>query len=188
MAVRSEALETEAARRPPPDPMRFAANKRPLPRTWSHLPGAGGLVAEADIYPHPRGRLAAKLLVFDRQPALRAFWRKTLGKLHVEGLGRHCLGAVNAMCHERIPPRGPSTLCGDPRYFCVIGLIVGHLSMEIITHESVHAGFAYAKRVGRNVWGKVGDFDEEQIAYPAGTIAGSINRVLHAKGLYVTPA
>lgn len=67
----------------------------------------------------------------------------------------------------------------------MIGLVYGHLSMEIISHEAVHAGFNFSKRASRAPWDrKAQDFDEEGVAYPAGRIAAAINRVLHAAKLY----
>jgi hypothetical protein len=161
--------------------------KRPIPRRWMNNPKAAGVLAEADITPTPRGRLAAKLLVFDTTRSMNRFW-----KLAVSGnsLGRGCHGVVNGLSFVLQPrerKRGktpPSTLCVDPRYFCVIGLCKRHLTMEVIAHESVHAGFAYEKRVKRNVFGPAAEMDEERIAYPAGAIAGAINRFLHDRKLY----
>jgi hypothetical protein len=165
---------------------RFIPNKRQMRRDFARHPHAKGLIAEADIKPSPRGKLAAKLLVFESQPALRAFWKKLTGF----DISRRCPGVVNALCHERskIDRDGNEThrtLHGDSRYFCMIGLCLGDLYPEILTHEAVHAGFCYEKRVRRNVFGKaVGDFDEERIAYPAGAIAAGINDFLHRHKLY----
>lgn len=165
--------------------MRFVCNKRPIRGRFYGSTVAKGLVAEADIYVHPRGRLAAKLLVFDRPRSLHRFWKRVNPS---ERLGRNRLGVVNSLSRERLSFRGgkerPAVYEGDRRYFCLIGLCVGHLTMEILTHESVHAGFCYAKRVGRNLFGPAAEFDEERIAYPAGIIAASVNRYLHKKGLY----
>lgn len=142
-------------------------------------------MAEADIFPLPRGKLAAKLLVFATVNDLKRFWRSIS-----HPLGRGCRGAVNALANtkQRVGACGGSdgsaVLQGDRRYFCVIGLCARHLSMEIVCHESVHAGFCYEKRVRRNPFGPATEFDEERIAYPAGAVAAAINRFLRAKGLY----
>ena len=166
--------------------MKFIQRKRQLPRTFARHPHAQGLVAEADITLHRRGRLAAKLLVFKGPLALRRFWKLAVSDA---SLGRRCLGAVNSLAQESGRPTKDGgvkwdRMIGDRRYFCVIGLCVGGLSMEIIAHEAVHAGFCYERRVKRNLFGEACDFDEERIAYPAGAIAAAINRFLHAKGLY----
>lgn len=163
--------------------MRFVPSKRPLPRCWKRHPAAKGLVAETDIRVHRRGRLAAKLLVFDGKKSLRKFWRAAV---HADDLGPECYGVVNAFGRERWPEgeRDRAVLEGDARYFCLVGLCLGGLSMEVVTHEAVHAAFNYEKRVKRNLFGPAADFDEERIAYPAGIIAAAINRFLHSEGLY----
>jgi hypothetical protein len=95
------------------------------------------------------------------------------------------LGAVNALSSEVLCNGKPMFLECDPRYFCVIGLTIGNLSMECITHESVHAGFAFAARHRRDFWvPQPQDYCEEDVAYPAGRIAKRINAFLHDNGLY----
>lgn len=165
--------------------MRFVPNKRSLPRTFARHPHAEGVVAETDVKPLPRGRLAAKVLVFESQPALRAFWKKWTG----HDISKKCRGVVNALAQERIKfvggERETRTLHGDPRYFCMIGFCLGELYDEVLTHEAVHAGFCYERRVRRNMFGNaVGDFDEERVAYPVGRIAAEINDFFHAKKLH----
>jgi hypothetical protein len=166
--------------------MRFVPNKQPIPRSFAMHPYAKGRIAEADIFPQPHGRLAAKLLVFEHHERLRSFWRKAMG----HDVGRGCRGVVNGLCQERmrVGKDGQTydhRLTGDPRYFCIIGLCLGFLGMEIVTHESVHAGFCYEKRVGRNYFGTPArDFDEERIAYPTGGIASAIARFLDKHDLY----
>lgn len=165
-------------------PMKFIPNKRGLPHSFTGGRIADGIVAEADICPHRRGRIAAKLLVFRNRTTLHRFWKR----ISDTPLGRGCLGAVNALGHTRTKfgkgDAETTTLHGDPRYFCLIGLCLGHLSAEVICHEAVHAGYCYEKRVRRNLWGDVGDFDEERIAYPTGAIAAAIHCFLDKRGLY----
>jgi hypothetical protein len=165
--------------------MQVLLKKKLLRRDWSRHPAAKGLLLEHDIGVG-HGRLRAKLLVFRNCTALRRFWRDALGR---PDLGRCCRGAVNGMfieVHEyrkRQPVR--TYLECDPRYFCVIGLVRGYLSMEIISHEAVHAGFNYAKRKSRTPWDEQAQhMDEEAICYPSGRIAAEINRVIHMAGLY----
>jgi hypothetical protein len=161
--------------------------KSPLPRIWTTHPAAEGVILETDISPG-HGSLKAKLLVFKDRKSLRKFWK---GISH-GSLGVTCQGAVNGLYREviQIQPRGskkPDTvhLEVDPRYFCVIGLVRGFLSMEIISHEAVHAGFAFAKRISGAPWSaRAQDFDEEAVAYPSGRIAAAINRALYAAKLY----
>jgi hypothetical protein len=159
---------------------------RPLPKSFARHPkGKHYVVHEADIFPSRRARLAVKLLIFAHPHDLRKFWKDVLGGAD---LGAGCKGAVNAMGYtsERIWSRGRVErhwVC-DPRYFCVMGLCIGYLNMEIVSHEAVHAGFCYARRRGRDPWNDDKGLGEEDVAYPAGAIAAGINRYLHDKGLY----
>jgi hypothetical protein len=162
--------------------VRVRHTAKPLPRSFSGHPAAGGLVAESDIAITPRGRLRAKLLVFEHPKSLRRFWKEALGK---GDLGRGCLGAVTALAQEVRFLDGKRFACVDPRYFCVIGLTLGNLSMEVITHECVHAGFAFAKRHAKDYWvSQSDDYDEEDVCYPTGRLARRINTFLHDNGLY----
>ena len=104
-----------------------------LPKRISTHPKARGIKSAADITIH--GRLTLKVVVFEKQRDMVHFWVEVLGKPH---LGRSTLGAVNALSHEiiTITPGKPdrSTMWVDPRYFAIMGLVHGHLNMEIVTH------------------------------------------------------
>lgn len=162
--------------------MRVRHKKPGLPKTWGRYPG---VVAEADITPTRHGRLAAKLIVFTTPKTLQEFWRDVVGN-HV---GRDCRGVVNSLQQSvcSIDRHGNETnrrMQVDPRYFCVIGLCVGWLSSEVIAHESMHAGFAYARRAKRDPWAKSLDCDEEAVCYPAGIICRAINDFCHNRKLF----
>ena len=156
-----------------------------LPRIISSHPRARGIKAAADIWVTSKARLRLKVVVFEKKADLHHFWKAVLGRNH---LGDSCLGAVNGLAYEVIDFRRGKpdlrTMMVDPRYFAIMGLVYGHLNMEIITHESVHAGFAYARRHHKNMWAERGDLDEENVCYPAGRIAKRINAFLHDEGLY----
>lgn len=145
--------------------------KYTLPRRFASSPG---LLASGDVKVNG-GRLRAKVLVFDKPANLKRFWQDGL---HKGPLGKRCLGAVNALGWyvARFSKAGEvRTIESDHRYFCVIGLVVGHLSMRIISHESVHAAFAFANRKSRAWWDQEAKKnDEEAIAYPVGEIASGI--------------
>lgn len=142
---------------------------------------------ESDVAPAPITRLRVKLLVFDTRANMRRFWNHVLKNSR---LGFGCCAAVNALACEKIIIDGNGleskpVMEVDPRYCCVVGLCVRDLCFEVICHESVHAGFAYAKRVqSRNMWAGKFDLDEEAICYPAGHIASAINRLLFKHNLY----
>ena len=170
--------------------MRVERSKTPLRHDFiNHRSNKGRIVAECDIRPRggKRGRgLAAKLLVFTSPDAMRAFWKEGLKRS--ADLGANCQGAVLVLGTEfvKVAPGKPDRhrMVVDPTYFCVIGLCLGYLKMEIICHEAMHAGFAYARRQRRNLWSEPGALAEEEVCYPGGIIAAEINRFLYAKGLY----
>lgn len=160
---------------------------RPLPTKYPARPN--NIVAQRNFRITDHGRLRAKLLVFQNNLALRRFWGRWLPREYRQSLGRRCLGAVSGLTSwtQQIGEHDEGRLLlryQDPRYFCVIALIATNLTMEVVSHESVHAGFCYAKRVKQSPWSVFSDFDEEEVAYPAGLVATAINRFLYAKKLY----
>lgn len=165
--------------------MRIRHSKSPIPRRFSDHPAGGAILAEADIGLSKHARLRCKLLVFKTPTALRRFWRDALGRGE---LGRGCAGCVSALACQitsfRNGIESAPYVEADPRYFCVIGLTQGNLSMEVISHESTHAGFAHAKRHKGDFWTDASEMGEESICYPAGRIAAAINRFLNKHGLY----
>lgn len=160
--------------------MRLTHSKPPLPRTFTRHPKAKGIELEKDLK-IGASRLRAKLLIFKTRLHLRTFWRDVL---HKSDLGRRCYGAVNGLVCEvqTVGKNGNVTnkkLVADARYFCVIGLVKHCMSAEIVTHEAIHAGFCYAKRIKRSPWDTEAlRMDEETVAYPAGEIAAKINDVM----------
>lgn len=165
----------------PPRSIHFRCSKKPLPRRWGGVRGGPQPVAEFDVRVCNRGRLAAKVMVFRTQADLKTWWRVVLGV----PLGGRAMAAVNMLQYwvEKSPGRRRGMVV-DSRYFCLMGFVQRWLSMEIITHESVHAGYAYAKRARRTPWAEYTELDEERVAYPAGKIAAAINRLFHKRGLY----
>ncbi len=164
--------------------MRVKHSSHPLPRYWSKLPGADKAIFVGTIFALKRSRLGLKLLVFRNRHHLRVFWMQTLKS----DLGPHCLGAVNALGCERVRflpnDREINTLEVDPRYYAVMGLVQSHLDIETVSHECVHAAFAYYKRTGpRNLWFNLGGCDEEGVCYPAGLLTQAVWRTLEEEGL-----
>jgi hypothetical protein len=162
-------------------------SSEPLPTDWSTLPGSEEILFSSDIAVSPNSTLKAKVLVFRDLVALQRFWRLGLGR---PKLADNVYAVVNDMTSTvtlqtpRGKPKPPPIWEVDPTYFCVAGFIIGKLNMECITHESVHAAYAYARRVaGRKTWPD-NENPEEQVCYPAGRIAAVINRIFHRHGLY----
>ncbi len=159
----------------------------PLPRDWINHPYGKGIVVEGEVRVSRRSRLAAKVLVFRSRRNLVAFWRRALG----QDIGGALAGVTPLMEHStRFLRRAgriveQTRIQADPRYFCIVGFAIGSINMEIITHEAVHAGFAYAKRVKRSPYkAEALNNDEEEIAYPVGRIARGINMMFHDLGVY----
>lgn len=152
--------------------MKIVTTKDSIPRSFRDFPHPSikGLLHEDDI--DIGSRLKMKLLVFKTPAILRSFWKSALGK---PSLGKDCRGAVNSLGFELRKRDGKVVHIFDPRYFAIMGLCVDHLGMEILTHESVHAGISYAKRTKkRNLWHDPMAMNEEQIAYPVGRIARNL--------------
>jgi hypothetical protein len=133
-----------------------------------------------DISPYPKAKLKIKLLVFDGQRSLTAYG-ESLGAvmgLHDYAFVYSAAGMYHATREGRALPYA------DRDYFCVMVLHIGALSMEIITHESVHAGFAIAKRRVRDPWRHLFKDPEEWVAYPAGIVATKVLQELRQSGIY----
>lgn len=154
--------------------MKIRHADNPIPRIWKNHPHARGIVFEKDLS-IGSSRLKAKLLIFEDRKAMSIFWKNALG---VMDLGDCCSGVVNQLRFHVISfADGMESQITevDPRYFCVIGLVQDRLTYEIITHEAVHAAYAYVKRIKKSPWDQdAKDFDEEEIAYPVGRIADSL--------------
>lgn len=159
-----------------------------LPRNFSGHSKGGKILAETDIairgHDSPRaiGRLRAKLLVFRTRRDMHAFSRDALG------VNNNCaVGFVHELYREVINLKGDGKrehiAYVDPRYFALICLVQGHLTMEVITHEACHAGIYFSQR-SRHQWPNQKHAPSEAICYPTGRIASAINRFLHDKGLY----
>lgn len=166
--------------------MRVRHTKHKLPRNWATFSKRYGILGELDIKVRHTSRLWMKALMFRTNRDLRRFWTERLGR---EDLCRFTRGVVSALGVEVVsfrkgcPER--SVLEVDRRYFCIMGLIAGKVGMEVVSHESVHAGFAYAKRVKRrDLWHNARALDEEDVCYPAGRIASELNRWCHKRGYY----
>lgn len=160
-------------------------SRRALPGSFVSHKHARDLVSEIDIKVTGGARLAAKVLFFRSTTALRHFWKHALNQPD-----RRAMACVQGLAVERIKRDGSRVLEVDPRFFCVMAFALktkikaGPGWMELITHESVHAGLCYAKRHAKNFWVDEGNLGEENIAYPAGKIAAAINRHMVKRSLY----
>ena len=159
--------------------MRVRHTAKALPRKWAKR--GSGIIHEADLRVWRHSKIVAKLLVFENRRALRRFWKD----LNPPGVSmKGACGVVSRLATYVIPFQGGEEgrhyLAVDPRYFCMIGLAKGWLSMEILTHEALHAAFAYQDRT-RRVWDP--ENGEENLAYPTGRIAAAMLGSLSKAGL-----
>jgi hypothetical protein len=161
-------------------------NTPTLPRDWSTMAGSENLLFQTDIAVSPASTLRAKTLLFENLDGMNRFWRLALER---PPLSKDTMAVCNPLTVEvhfskvKGKPQRQPELRVDPRYFCVIGLVNEHLSREFIVHESVHAAFAYSRRVrGKHRWFDDDKDGEERICYPAGRIASDIIGALREKG------
>jgi hypothetical protein len=160
--------------------MKIVRSKRPLPRNFRSHPHGQDIVAEKDLR-IGTSRLRCKLLLFDTRKGLRRFWKRAVSKAD---LGPQCPGAVNDLRYTKyeVDRKGNQSnhrIEVDPRYFAVIGIVKNEHSALIVTHEAVHAGFAYYRRVRRTPWDRhIKRSEEEGVAYPAGEIGQGINDLM----------
>lgn len=158
---------------------------------WQNHPKAGkGIICEGEIRVSGGSRLRAKLLVFKTNKQMRMFFKNVLdreGSVCPKTLGICCaLSTVREKYAKGEAKPVWEIYEVDPRYFCVVCLLERHLTLEIISHESVHAGFAYVSRQNQKQWVKGEDvLDEEEICYPAGRVVAGICALLHEQGLPV---
>ena len=165
--------------------MKVRIAKTCLPNDWTGLPHGNDALAVAYLKFTPRSRLRAVLLIFPHRRAMLRFWRVALDRYP----GRQTVALVTELAahSQKFDEKGlvAEKLVVDPRFVCVIGLAATHLSLEILCHESMHAGFCYARRIkGRSQDVKPDHLPEESVCYPAGRIAAQIHRVLHKTDLY----
>lgn len=167
---------------------RVCINESELPRNWGDSFKAGkSLLLERDVR---IGRsLYLKLLVFDSTKAMIRFWNRTPATNIYGKLDSDAVGVVAPLSFDWVetPEGEDAPILVDRRYFSAMGLSQDRLGSRVITHESVHAAFNYARRLGpRCAWYKItgGDY-QERVCYPAGEIAMSVVNALYASGLLV---
>ena len=160
--------------------------RRGLPKTFHNV---NGLLAQGDI---PVLDEMAKLLIFDGPLSMRRFYRDVLpGYRNAEEfhntLGRgNPLGFVQKLAVDYNHTKGYLKTEFDRRYFCLVALTRGNLTVEVIVHEPTHVGFAYDYyKLGVNQFADVGNF-EENICYPAGRFADEALTFIKKTGIRET--
>lgn len=147
-----------------------------------------GIVGAWDIHLHFTN-LAAKTIVFETPEHLQMFHGELVarGISFTEELGEGCRGCVMKLATEVLNADTGEFKCYevDPRYFCVVLLIEGHMNIEVIGHEAMHVGFAYDLRKGKNnrYFEKDKDISEEAVCYPGGVWLRQVARLMNEEGI-----
>lgn len=161
-------------------PTGFTYRRKGLPARLRRI-GVEGLVSACNITildDHPM----AKVGFFENRLAMRRFYNGILphyrgaSEIAIDKLGRRCCGFVNKLAVERWDLKndckGRAEV--DRRYFCFVGLVIGHLTAEILAHEAVHVGFAWDYRhLGKGTFEDPHN-PEENVCYPAGRWLDSV--------------
>lgn len=148
--------------------------------TQSLVPFLAKAKLDRDIEPYPGARFKIRLVVFDGLRSMSAYGR-SLGAQMFDGDNAFVYTGTGFYPATRNQPR---QFYADSKYFCVMVFHVGALSLELIAHESVHAGFAIAKRRVRDPWRHLFKDPEEWVAYPAGRIMEAVTNEMRKSGLY----
>ena len=164
--------------------MKLRYSRNPLPRHIEDSRHFKGIVDAWDICVRVHGRLFLKVVVFESEKAMRIFWNKAVSP--DSGWTKGTSGVVSELSMDVVK----FTKAGevhmkevDPRYFAIMGLIRGRTDDEVLAHESVHAGFAYARRLGkRSRFYEKHGLDDEMVCYPAGRISAALRLCIPREG------
>jgi len=174
------------------DPVRITYRKKGLPKRLMRIPGGvPGLAAACNIHVDGRDEYpAAKVAIFRSRAAMRHFnwhilprYRNWENRRNL-GLGKRCAGFVNKLGIQHYNDAGELvSIEVDRNYFCIVCLVEGNLTAEILSHEAVHVGFAWDYRMR----GK-GPFEdahsaEENVCYPAGIFLNQVLSFIKREGL-----
>lgn len=157
-------------------------------RIASAVTAGAGFLGEIDIRVHAKSSLRVKAVMFETMRQLCDYhYRHVRMRPHGEDMRREVgkiSGFVDALASVAVDKGGREWAVFDPRYAAWIGLVPSLLTWEVVAHEAVHAGFAYAKRLRKSPFEESLMLDEEAVAYPAGIIASEIRAWVTRRGWY----
>lgn len=176
--------------------MTFRFRKKGLPKRLKRiLGGVPGLVAACNVHVGGDEWPAAKVVVFKDRKSMRNFHRHILPRYSgaeeigpPKSLGTRCAGFVHKLlvgCYDEKAKRFVHDVA-DRRYFCVVGLVEGDLTAEIIAHEAVHVGFAWDYRTQGKSHLADPRNDEENVCYAAGIFLDQCLSFIKREGLRET--
>ena len=157
-----------------------------LPTLFHKIRKWGKLIEnECSVKLTRHSRLLVKVCIFKNWKAMDDFFTHYLGR--PGSVDRHTLGICTRLdAHvESYTTEPPTTILEcDRRYIAMIGLITGHVTQEIVIHESIHAGIAYASRARSVRWCPADSWsDEESICYPSANISAQLLTYLREQEL-----
>lgn len=166
-----------------PYPPAFTFRRKGLPKRLMRLPGGvPGLVSACNIH-LVDGYPVAKVAFFRNRTAMRRFYKDQLPRYRgtegmiVDNLSRRCMGFVNKLNVGHIDTDTGDLAFAevDRNYFCIVCLVEGDLTAEVLNHESVHVGFAWDYRTRGDSPLADRHNPEENVCYASGIF---LNQVL----------
>lgn len=154
--------------------------RKGLPKRLRRIPGGvPGLVSACNVHVH--GEVpAAKVAVFKDRKSMRGFYEKILPRYMSDSemipkkLERQARGLVCKLWTKDNQDRD----FFDRNYFCIVLLVEGHLTAEILCHEAVHVGFAWDAWTQHKSPFPNSENPEENVCYPAGIFLDQVLRFI----------
>lgn len=138
------------------------------------------------LYPEPNSSLFCRVNVWADKAAMMAHWRSTRGRK----AAAHFSGAV-ALATGRDVYLVAGTRVRKTGEFCEINCHRQNLDVEIVVHETNHACFRWASRVGLEFLDPEGDGDlrdcspaEERFCYALGRMTDQFVRSLQRRRVW----
>lgn len=174
---------------------KFKLRKKGLPKRLHRIPnGVPGLVSTCDIRVGTlkRNGQTAKVAFFKDKASMKHFYDNILPYYrgineHTKAcrkLSRRAAGLVNKLAIVYTSSDGKRSYDEvDRNYFCLVCLVEGFLTAEILCHEAVHVGFAWDHRFQEDSEFRDRNNQEENVCYPAGVFLDQTLRHIKSAGL-----
>jgi hypothetical protein len=183
-ALKTSALNVEKVGRTVPE---FKFRKKGLPKRIGRVTPL--VLTACDINLGVEDGPLAKVCFFRNKKDLRDFYANVFPNYVGEGfsdrLCRRTRAVVSKMSVEKVSLETLEIEWSevDRRYFCFVGLVLGHLTAEVLCHEAVHVGFAWDYRTQGKSKFSFEKNEEENVCYPAGIFVDQVLTFIKAEGL-----
>lgn len=172
--------------------MRIVPRAKGMPKLFIKAFPKSGIILEGALRLHHERRVM-KVVVFKHRSEMQRFYNGPFKKYR-ERIGVSsdiCEDAVMGMVctqeteHIQFEPQGEKHWIEvDPHFWSVMILCLDSLNIMVMSHEAVHAAFAYTRQHPRNRW-TIHESDEEHICYPAGYITEMLDNWLKRERGYI---